>query len=95
MVLSGKDKGKKGKVLRSLPAAEKVVVEGVRVVKKHQKPAGTARRGGIVEVTLPIPVGSVQLVCPSCEKPTRVAYRLSEGAKERVCKHCGEVVKHG
>jgi large subunit ribosomal protein L24 len=94
-VLSGKDRGKQGKVLRGLPAEEKVVVEGVRVVKKHQKPTGAARRGGIIELTLPVPAAKVQLVCPSCSRPTRVGYKVTDDKKERVCKKCGEVVKHG
>ena len=93
-VLSGKDAGKRAKVLRALPKEEMVVVEGVGVFKKHQKPTQTARRTGIIEVTRPTPVSKVQLVCPACEKPTRVGYLIKDGKKVRVCKRCHEEIVH-
>ena len=89
IVLSGKDKGKQGKVLSADPKAMKVVVEGVNVATKHQKPMKQGQEGGIIKVETPIYASKVQLVCPKCEKGTRVAYKFADGKKVRVCKHCG------
>ncbi len=89
VVLAGKDKGKQGKVLIADPKGGKVVVEGVNVATKHQKPQGQNREGGIIKIETPIYVSKVQLVCPKCGKGTRVGYKLADGKKVRVCKKCG------
>ena len=90
IVLSGKDKGKQGKVLSADPKAMKVVVEGVNVATKHQKPMKQGQDGGIIKVETPIYVSKVQLVCPKCGKGTRIGYSVLEnGTKVRVCKKCG------
>ncbi len=89
IVLSGKDKGKQGKILSADPKAMKVVVEGVNVATKHQKPMKQGQEGGIIKVETPIYASKVQLVCPKCDKGTRVGYKLVDGKKVRVCKHCG------
>ena len=89
IVLSGKDKGKQGKVLIADPKAMKVVVEGVNVATKHQKPQRQGQDGGIIKVETPIYVSKVQLVCPKCGKGTRVAHKIVDGKKVRVCKKCG------
>ena len=89
IVLSGKDKGKQGKILSADPKAMKVVVEGVNVATKHQKPMKQGQEGGIITVETPIYASKVQLVCPKCDKGTRVGYKLVDGKKVRVCKHCG------
>ena len=89
IVLSGKDKGKQGKVLTADPKAEKVIVEGVSVATKHQKPRKQGEDGGIIKVETPLYVSKVQLVCPKCGKSTRVAHKLTDGKKVRVCKKCG------
>ena len=89
VVLSGKDKGKQGKVLTADPKAEKVIVEGVSVATKHQKPRKQGEEGGIIKVETPIYVSKVQLVCPKCGKGTRVAHKIADGKKTRVCKKCG------
>ena len=89
IVLSGKDKGKQGKILSADPKAMKVVVEGVNVATKHQKPMKQGQEGGIIKVETPIYASKVQLVCPKCDKGTRVAYDIKDGKKVRVCKHCG------
>ena len=86
-VLSGKDKGKKGKVLRALPAKGKVVVEGVAIVKKATRPNPNNQAGGIVSQEAAIDVSNVALVCPKCGKPTRVGHQDGK----RVCKKCGEL----
>ena len=90
VVLSGKDKGKQGEVLRAMPAEGKVVVEGVAVVKKATRPNPANQQGGIVEQEAAIDVSNVMLICPSCGKPTRVGHaKDAEGHKVRVCKKCG------
>ena len=89
IVLSGKDKGKQGKVLSVLPKESKVVVEGVNVVSRHTKPRKQGEEGGIVKREAAIYASKVQVVCPKCDKGTRVAYKIADGKKIRVCKHCG------
>ena len=89
VVLSGKDKGKSGKVLGTVPSERKVVVEGIKVVTCHIKPRKQGEEGGIVKREAAIYASKVQVVCPKCDKPTRVAYEIKDGKKVRVCKHCG------
>ena len=89
IVLSGKDKGKKGKVLEAMPASGKVIVEGVNMVTKHVKPRRAGEPGGIVSAEGAMYAAKVMLVCPSCGKPTRVAHKvLADGTKTRACKKC-------
>ena len=89
VVLSGKDKGKQGKVLSVNPQAGKVVVEGVSVATRHQKPRRQGEEGGIVKKETPIYASKVMTVCPKCNKGPRVAPKIEGGKKTRVCKHCG------
>lgn len=90
-VISGKDKGKQGEVIRAIPADRKVVVKGVAMVKKAQRPTQENQQGGFVAKEAAIDVSNVMLVCPKCGKSTRVGYRFAEdGKKERFCKKCGE-----
>ena len=89
IVLSGKDKGKQGKVMIADPKAMKVVVEGVNVATKHQRAQKQGQEGGIIKVETPIYACKVQLVCPKCGKATRVAHKISGDKKVRVCKKCG------
>ena len=91
VILSGKDKGKKGKVLEVSPTEGKIIVEGLNMVTKHVKPRRMGESGGIVKAEAPLYASKVQLVCPKCDKPTRLAHKILEnGTKERVCKKCGE-----
>lgn len=87
-VTSGKYKGQEGKVLRTLPADHKVVVEGVNMVKRHRKPVNQRDPGGIVDVIKPLPTANVMLLCPSCGKSSRVGIEREDGKKMRVCKNC-------
>ena len=89
VVLSGRDKGAKGKILSVDPKAGKVIVEGVSVATKHQKPRRQGEEGGIIKVETPIYVCKVMVVCPKCGKGTRVGHKLVDGKKLRVCKKCG------
>jgi large subunit ribosomal protein L24 len=93
VVLSGKDKGKEGKVLHADPTGGKVIVEGVNVAMKHKKPRKQNEEGGIIKMETPIYTCKVMHVCPKCSKPTRAAYKtLEDGNKVRVCKKCGEII---
>ncbi len=91
-VIAGSDKGTRGEVLHVKPKEDRVVVERVNIVKKHQKPVSAGRQQvqpGIIEYEAPIHLSNVMLVCPQCDKPTRVGYRVNEdGIKVRVCRAC-------
>ena len=89
VVLSGKDKGKQGKVLSVDPENRKVVVEKVNTASRHQKPRKQGDEGGIIQKEIPLYASKVMTVCPKCSKPTRVAHKIEGGKKVRVCKHCG------
>ena len=89
VVLSGKDKGKQGKVLGTVPSEDKVVVEGINMVTCHVKPRRQGETGGIVNREAAMYASKVQVVCPKCKKGTRVAHKVENGKKTRVCKHCG------
>ncbi len=93
LVIAGKDKGRKGKVLRVFPSKSRVLVEKVNVVKRHTRPS-QAHQGGIVEKEAPIHISNVMLVCPKCGDPTRVGFSvLDDGTKRRLCKRCGEIIE--
>ena len=90
IVLSGKDKGKKGKVLTVMPKDGKVIVEKVNVISRHQKPRKQGDQGGILQKEAPLYACKVQKVCPKCKQPTRPAHKLlADGKKVCVCKKCG------
>ena len=91
VILSGKDRGSKGKVLAVSPKEGKVIIEGRNMVTKHVKPRRMGEQGGIVKAEGALYACKVQVVCPHCNKPTRVGHKLYEdGTKGRVCKKCGE-----
>ncbi|MGI6151901.1 MAG: 50S ribosomal protein L24 [Christensenellales bacterium] len=88
VVISGKDKGKKGKVLSAMPKTGRVSVEGVAMITRHTKPVGT-RPGGRIKKEGTIDASNVMLVCGKCNKATRVAHKITDGKKTRACKKCG------
>ena len=95
-ILSGKDKGKTGVVEVVFPKENKLVVKGVALVKKHIKPSKKHPQGGIIEINQKINASNALIVCPSCGKPTRIGYVISdEGIKNRVCKRCGQNIQAG
>ncbi len=90
LVISGRDKGTEGEGLAVFPKEGKILVKGVSVALKHKKPRKQGEEGGIIKLETPINACKVMVVCKKCNKPTRVAYKLSDdGKKARVCKHCG------
>ena len=93
VVLSGKDKGKKGKVLAVSPKEGKVIVEKINMVSKHVKPRRMGEPGGIIQAEGAMYASKVQIVCPRCKEPTRVGHKIYEdGTKSRVCVKCGEAL---
>lgn len=92
-VITGKDKGKKGKVLEVIPKTQRVIVEGVNMVKRHQRPTRELPQGGIMEKEAPIASSNVMVFCNKCNNPTRIGRKfLDDGTKVRYCKKCGEVL---
>jgi len=100
LIVSGKDRGKTGKVLESLPKEEKIMVEGINLKKKHMKPKREGEKGQIVELSFPIPASKTKLICTRCQKPTRVGYIFKEDSlsaskekkKYRICRKCGKEI---
>ena len=93
VVLSGKDKGKKGQVLAVSPKERKVIVEKVNMVSKHVKPRRMGEPGGIIKAEGAMYADKVQVICPRCKKPTRVGHKINaDGTKDRICKKCGEAL---
>ena len=92
-VLIGKDKGREGVVLKSFPKKSTVVVKDLNIFKKHIKPTQD-KKGGIVEKERPLYISKLMLICPECQKPTRVGYKIDKsGAKYRICKKCKAIIK--
>lgn len=94
-VISGDDKGLRGRVHRVFPKERRVVVSGVNIIKRHTRPTGpTQTQSGIVEREAPVDISNVALVCPHCDQSTRVGYRWDEGGRKvRFCKRCGETIE--
>jgi len=90
LIVSGKDKGRKGKVLRVFPESGRIMVEGINLRKKHIKPKKSGEKGQIIEIPAPIDVSNTKLICSKCGKATRAGYELGEKEKYRVCKKCGQ-----
>lgn len=93
LVIAGRDRGKEGKVKKVFPKQQRVIVEGVNIVKRHMRVRSQTQPGGIIEMEAPIHISNVMLICPNCGEPTRVGFKITEtGQKVRVCKRCGGVI---
>jgi len=93
MVITGRDRGKTGKVMRVVPETGRVVLERLNVVKRHSRPRGAASPGGIVEKEAPIAISNVMLFCDRCNAPVRIGIKAAaDGASTRICRRCGESV---
>jgi len=89
-VLTGKDRGREGEVTFAYPDKGRVIVDGLNVAKRHQKPTQATQQGGIIDKEMPMRVDNVAIICPACSKTTRIGYRFdTDGTKVRVCKKCG------
>ena len=91
-VLAGKDKGKRGSVVRIIPKRDKVIVSGVNIVKKAMKRRSQQDQGGIVEVEAPLHISNVGIVCKKCGRPVKIGYKIDGDKKVRVCRKCGETL---
>lgn len=91
-VLSGKDKGKIGKIIQVFPKLEKVVVEGVNILKKHIRSRREGQKGQIIELPAPLHISKVMAYCTRCEKPVRIGSAIAAGKKVRLCKKCKEII---
>ena len=89
LIISGKDKGKRGKILSVSIKEKQILVEGINLIKKHRRPTKGGEKGQIISLPSKIDVSNLKLVCPKCGKPARVGYRLSQKNKFRICKKCG------
>jgi len=92
LIIAGKDKGKKGKVIDSLPEENRIVVENINLRKKHNRPKTSNEKGQIVELAMPIAVSGAKLLCPKCGKATRVGYKVEGEKKFRICKKCNQEI---
>lgn len=92
LIISGKDKGRKGKVIRAFPKEGKVVIEGMNIRKKHHRPRREGEKGQTLEIPAPIDVSNVKLICPKCQKPTRLGYKIEGDKKYRLCKKCSREI---
>ena len=90
LIISGKDKGKKGKVVKAFPKEHKILVEGVNLIKKHQRPKKSGEKGQIIQILKPINVSNAKLFCSKCGKTARTGWKIIEKKKFRICKKCGQ-----
>lgn len=94
LVIKGKDRGKKGKVLLAFPKDNRIIVEKVNTIKRHARARGPVRQAGIIEREAPLQVANVMLLCGKCNHPARIGYRfLEDGKRVRFCHACGEVIE--
>ncbi len=94
IIIKGRDRGKQGRIQRTMPASDMVLVDGVNVVMRHTKPTTQVRQGGIIQKEMPIHASRVMLICNHCQQPTKIASRfLADGTKARACRKCQEVIE--
>jgi len=92
-ILSGKDAGRHGKILKVMPEKNQVILEGLNLVKKHTKPSKTNPQGGVIDKALPLNVAKIMVICPGCNKPTRIRReRAVDGTLVRTCRHCNRTL---
>lgn len=92
LIIKGKDKGKIGKVIRVIPREERIIIEGLNIVKKHLRPRKAGEKGKIVDVPAPLSWSNVKLICQHCQRPTRVGFTMEKEKKVRYCKKCKKVI---
>ncbi len=92
LIISGKDKGKTGKVLKSMPSIGRVLVEGVNNVTKAVKAKRQGEKGQLIKVAMPIDVSNIKFICPKCGKAVRIGYKVEKDNKNRICKKCKQIV---
>jgi large subunit ribosomal protein L24 len=91
MVVTGRDRGKTGKVLRVIPSEGRVLIERLNIIKRHSKPRGPQSQGGIIEKEAPLQLSNVMIMCDRCNAPVRIGIKLAaDGTRSRICRNCGE-----
>lgn len=88
LIITGKDKNKRGKVLKILPKEQKIIVEDINIIKKHRRAKTSRTKGQIIEMPMPLSISKVMLICPKCLMPTRIGYSIINNDKYRICKKC-------
>ena len=88
-VISGKDAGKESRISKVFPGSNRIIVEGVNTAKRHSRPRGQTMQGGIIDKDMPIDASNVLILCEDCGRPVRIAHRVDESGKHRVCSRCG------
>lgn len=92
IVLAGKDRGKEGKVVRAIPTEDRLVVEGINIAKRRQRPQKQGQKGQVIEMAMPLHVSNVALKCAKCKKGVRAGIKITAGKKSRICRSCGATV---
>ena len=92
LIISGKDKGKTGKIIKALPKEGKILIEGLNLRKKHVRPKKQGEKGQIVQVPSAINVSNIKIICPKCGKAVRIGYSIDKGVKKRICKKCKQEI---
>jgi len=92
LIITGKDKGKTGKIIKALPKEARVLIEGLNLRKKHVRPKREGEKGQVVQIPATMDVSNVKLVCPKCGKATRVGYKMEKDIKKRICKKCKQEI---
>lgn len=90
LMIKGKDRGRKGKVIKAIPKENKIIVEGLNIIKKHIQPRREGEKGQVIQVPRPVDASNTKLICPRCKKSTRVGYKIVNQKKYRFCKKCDE-----
>lgn len=92
LIISGKDKSKKGKVLEVFPLESRLIVENINLVKKHRRPRRQGEKGQVIEIPKSLHISNVKLICPKCNQPARIGYKIVETGKLRICKKCQQEI---
>jgi large subunit ribosomal protein L24 len=92
LIISGKDKGRKGKVIKAFPKEERVSVEGINIRKKHVRPKKSGEKGQIIQTPAPLHISNVKAICSKCGKAVRIGYKIEGDKKHRICKKCRQEI---
>ena len=92
LITAGKDKGRTGKIMKSLPKELKVLIEGINLKKKHVRPKREGEKGQVVQIPAAMDISNIKLICPKCGKATRVGYSIEKDVKKRICKKCKQEI---
>ena len=92
LITAGKDKGRTGKIMKSLPKELKILVEGINLKKKHVRPKREGEKGQVVSIPAPLDISNIKLICPKCGKATRIGFKTEKDVKNRICKKCKQII---